>query len=417
MSRVGPSPIRDVFVVLALVVATNGPVIYFEQHLLQLSWSWEGPVIQPVLAAVALAAVAALFLDPMRPDGKRLVRPPQLTAWAIGALAAWMVLSSFWSLDPGVTRSRGLIYLGLAALAWIIADLDMDRLLRNLLVALVAVIVASGAALLLSDAIAFDRNDDWRGIFTNRNSLAPLCALMVIVAGGRAIEYRGARRLVSAAGALAAAVVMLGSGSRTAWMALAVALGAASVVTLTSRQRRASGATALRVGIGVGVAGVLAVAAVLVRFWDESTFSQRRSIWDLVLDRIVERPLHGYGWFNVWHNADFTAGHPLLGRGSAHGSILEVWLGTGLVGLVLFVGIVGVALARSGLDAWRRPSISTWTWLACISFLVIENLTESFVLWFSYNWVLIMSAALRPVGRSPAEPDPQRPVPTSAAIE
>ena len=32
--------------------------------------------------------------------------------------------------------------------------------------------------------------------------------------------------------------------------------------------------------------------------------------------------------------------------------------------------------------------------------LVVVNLTLSFVLWFSYNWVLLMSAALRTLGAS-----------------
>ena len=57
--------------------------------------------------------------------------------------------------------------------------------------------------------------------------------------------------------------------------------------------------------------------------------------------------------------------------------------------------IVGLALYGVIRYAWSRPSPESWVWLVVIVFLAIENITESFVLWFSYNWVLLMAAALR----------------------
>ena len=35
-------------------------------------------------------------------------------------------------------------------------------------------------------------------------------------------------------------------------------------------------------------------------------------------------------------------------------------------------------------------------WAAVTAFMLLVNLTESFVLWFSYNWALVVAAALRP---------------------
>ena len=37
-----------------------------------------------------------------------------------------------------------------------------------------------------------------------------------------------------------------------------------------------------------------------------------------------------------------------------------------------------------------------------VAFALFENASESFVLWFSYNWVIVMAAALR-------TPEPRRP--------
>ena len=58
-------------------------------------------------------------------------------------------------------------------------------------------------------------------------------------------------------------------------------------------------------------------------------------------------------------------------------------------------------------QVWRDPSPDAWLWAAVVAFLLVENVTESFVLWFSYNWVLVMAAALRPIPshRSPTRAD------------
>ena len=66
-----------------------------------------------------------------------------------------------------------------------------------------------------------------------------------------------------------------------------------------------------------------------------------------------------------------------------------------MVGLLLWSMVVAMAIAGVVARAWRQPDTEAWLWLAVVTFLVVENLTESFVLWFSYNWVLLIAAALR----------------------
>ena len=57
--------------------------------------------------------------------------------------------------------------------------------------------------------------------------------------------------------------------------------------------------------------------------------------------------------------------------------------------------IVVIALWGSAQALWRDPTKDSWTLFALVLFLVMVNLMLSFVLWFSYIWVLLMSAALR----------------------
>jgi O-antigen ligase len=379
------------------LVLTNGLVFWVANRVLDNGQSWEEPFTRAVFMAVAVAAGLAVVLDRHRIGGERLMTPAPAAAAAIVAFTGWLVASSLWSLSPDITRGRALIYVGLAAFAWIIADLEFPDFRRALALAMGVAVGASLVAVVVSDSIGLDRNDDWRGIFTSRNSLAPVAGVAIIAGASLAAEARGRRRLAAAVLPLLGVVAMLGSGSRTAWLAVFVAGGGAGIVV----GARVAARRGLRVhypALALGAGGAAATVGVVAAMWGETTFSQRRTIWSLVWDRIGERPLHGYGWFNVWSDADFTAGNFLLARGSAHGSFLEVWLGLGLIGLIPFLVIVGLALRGTITAAWRRPSVETWTWLALVLFLVIENLTESFVLWFSYNWVLLMAAALRSGG-------------------
>ena len=409
------SPARSLFVACGVLVLTNGPVFLVANRMLDNGMSWEEPFTRTVFAALAIASCTVVALDRYRLDGARLVTPSPVAATAIVVFTGWLVASSLWSLTPELTRGRALVYVGLAAFAWVVADLDFDQFRRALVGAMTVAVAASLVVVLLSDSIGTDQNDDWRGIFTNRNSLAPVAGLMILFGISLAADRRGRARVLAAAIPVTGAVAMLGSGSRTAWLALAAAGGAAGLL-VGARFAERRGVRAGVPALVVGAAGAAATGGAIASLWGETTFVQRRTIWSLVWDRIGERPLHGYGWFNVWGDAGFTAADPLLARGSAHGSFLEVWLGVGLVGLVPFLVIVGLALHRTLTDAWNRPSVASWTWLALVLFLVIENLTESFVLWFSYNWVLLMAAALRSdVGRR-SPPAPQRHEATASAI-
>ena len=395
-------------VALGLLILTNGPVFFVNRRFLDGALGWEEPFTRQVFVVTALVAGAAVVLDRYRESGERLFRPSPVAAAAIVFFGVWIVLTTFWSLAPDITRGRSVIYLGLPALAWIVADLDFARLRAALGLAAGVAVAASLLVVISTERIGLDRNDDWLGVYTNRNSLAPIAALALIVGLSLMADTRGGRRLGAVALSTMSVIVMSGSGSRTAWLALAVAVGAAGVVVTARRGWDRHGGRALAATAGVAAVGTLITVTLIVRMWGEPTFAQRRTIWSLVWDKIGERPLQGFGWFSIWGVPEFTAADPLLARGEAHSSVLEVWLGAGLVGLIPFLVIVGLALHGTTRAAWRDPGVESWTWLAVVLFLLIENLTESFVLWFSYNWVILMAAALRSGVGAPRSPAARR---------
>ncbi|MEM7140388.1 MAG: O-antigen ligase family protein [Actinomycetota bacterium] len=406
---------RLALLALGVAVCTNGPVFYLQFRVFDHPWDWTGPVVREAFIALSVASAASVALSVAQPGwwvARR--RAERVVIGIVSGFTLWIVATSLWSVAPDITRSRSIIYVGLACFAWLLAQLRFEDLRRVLVLAIGALLVASAAAVVLSDSIGWDDNDDWRGIFTNRNSLAPIAALGVILSIGLVIERRGRARLGPAALGLLGAALMFGSGSRTAWLAMLCAIGLGSVIVLTRLGRDRFGSSATLLGGAAAVIGAIGAAVVVGSLWNESTFEQRRTIWGYIVDQIGERVWHGHGWFTIWTQQDFTSQHYLLTRGSAHSSVHEVWLGAGLIGLVGFLAIVAFALTNAGLDAWRRPGVATWTWLSIVAFLVIENLTESFVLWFSYNWVLVMVAAFSVGSARPARRDHRTPAPAEA---
>jgi O-antigen ligase len=398
-----------------LLVLSNGPVLRFASGVLDRPGLWNDPAIWPFFAGAAAVSVVLAWAT-RRPGGGT-----GLTGWdhpvshagtgaalsrpalaAIGWYSAAAVASSLWSVYPSATLWRSVVYLGLVLLAVVLAGLTDDQL-STVLVLLASVAVAGSlAVVVLQHDVGTDRDGNWIGMYTNRNSLAPLAALGVI-AGlhwllRRPMPASRYRRGWGAVLVAASLVTLVGAGSRTAWLSLAAALAVAStlgVMAAASRlriwrpwQTWAAAAGGALAAVGVGMAVVAAA-------WDVPTFLQRRTIWGLVWDRVLERPWGGYGFFAFWEVPELVAEHLLLQRGSAHNSLVETALGLGVVGTLPFAMLVVLAAVNAGRGLWLRPSPDTGMWAAVTVFVLCENVTESFVLWFSHIWVLLLAAALR----------------------
>ena len=389
----------------ALLVFTNGPVLLFSKSVLDRTGRWEDAAVWPLLAAAAVCGAALAAWDLLGKRGRRLETSERIAAIAVGWFALAALASSLWSVDQTATAWRSSVYVGMTLLAWAIARLDARDTAATIGLVAAAAVGASLLLIVLRPDLGLGPNDSWKGVYTNRNSLAPLAAIGVI-AGVRLAVARGrARRIAASCLAVASTAALVGAASRTAWISLAAATAVTSLpptyhwLAPRTGRRRAAMAIAAAVCAGTAVA-----IACLVAVWNVPTLSQRRTIWSLVWDRILQRPLIGHGFFTFWDIEELTQ-HVLLRRGSAHNSLVEVGLGLGLLGAVPFAAIVVLAARNAGLALWRRPGADTWMWAALVALLLVENVTESFVLWFSYSWVLLMAAALRPVPPAITTPD------------
>lgn len=390
----------------ALLVLTNGPVLLFSKSVLDRTGRWEDLAVWPFLAAAAVVGAALAAWNWMGARRRPLEASERIAAIAAGWFALAALASSLWSVDPAATAWRSSIYLGMALLAWAIARLNASDIAAVVVLVAAAAVGASLLLIVLRPGLGLGPNDYWKGVYTNRNSLAPLAAIGVLAGLRFALTPGRFRRWAAVGLALASTAALVGAGSRTAWVSLIAALAVSSLPLIYHRLAGRRGPSrAARVTVAAAGASAVAAIAGLVAVWNVPTLSQRRTIWSLVWDRILQRPLGGHGFFTFWDIEELTQ-HVLLRRGSAHNSLVEVGLGLGLLGAIPFTAILVLAARNAGLALWRRPGADTWIWAALVAFLLAENVTESFVLWFSYSWVLLMAAALRPAPRAITAPDP-----------
>ena len=440
-----------------LLVLSNGPVLRFATGVLNRPGHWNDWAVWPFFAGAA-AASAVLAWATWRPGRSaagqaaralasergvqaassapraRLSRPALI---AIGWYSAAAVASSLWSVYASATLWRSVVYLGLILLAVALARFT-DPELSTALVLLASVAVAGSlAVIVLQHDVGVDRDGNWIGMYTNRNSLAPLAAFGVIAGlrwllprptplprhglrrdesvtgttgSGRAAGTSGPagaagatlalwRRVWGAVLVAASLATLIGAGSRTAWLALAAALAVASALGVAAagavRVRRWGPWRTRATVFGGGLVAAGIGVAVAVAAWNVPTLSQRRAIWSLAWDRVLERPWGGYGFFAFWEVPELVQEHVLLQRGSAHNSLVETALGMGILGAAPFVMLVVLAAINAGRGLWLRPSADTAMWAALTVFVLLENVSESFVLWFSHIWVLLLVASLR----------------------
>lgn len=377
---------RPVGVAAALVVLANGPMFFVTREIMARPGSWEDPYVWPLIVLTVVAGLLMAGRD-IGAAWHWWRRDRRVAFAAAIALGGWATVSALWSLDPGVSLWRGSVYIGLPFLALAIGRLSAHELRLSLALMTGAIVVASvGVGLLWAD-VGLDDNDDLRGVMTSRNSLGPIAGLGGLV--GVAL-FRASARRRGAALIGVCAVALVWSGSRTPWAALGLGLVVATVSERWGHDQRLAGARARAAAI---VGALVGVAVGVAAVWDVSTVAQRREIWRLVGDRIADDPIQGVGWWSFWYQSDLHT-HELLRHGSAHGSVPELLLGVGVVGLALWLVVIAVAVVRTGTGVRARPGRESWLWLTVVVFLLVENVTESFVLWFSYNWVLLVAAAV-----------------------
>lgn len=192
-------------------------------------------------------------------------------------------------------------------------------------------------------------------------ALAPALLAFGLVARGRA--WRCGLFLLAGLMALVQMLTM----QRGGWMALIA--GFACVVTVFAIHRRWWGGWRRRLGFGLGfvVAFFLLLGLVLFlahpdfqhRVGELLAYGHRTNIWRAAWGLMRMDPIFGVGLGNycALYRGTYMFDHPfaLLDNVTAHNTFLHIWVERGMVGLILFAVILGVAL-RNMVRPMVRPT-------------------------------------------------------------
>ena len=375
-----PAPLgRTLFALVALAFLSGALVHPLSGEVLNISGDTAGGEskgVQYLGAAVYLATVGMLILY--------RIRIPPLAAVALpAAICVLAVLSTMWSIDPGLTLRRSLALTGTTLFAVVLAGMFEERrvlgilthffVLYLLVTALVAVVAPGMAFHQASDPVYSEHAGRLRGTYAHKNDLGHYLglALCFLVTVGPV----GAGRATRLAGILVGAGLLVLSGSVSSMISTAGALGVLALVLVYFRTSHALLRALLLVFLGIVVPIALFVAfwtpflvVVLEAFGRDPTLTARTDIWHYVILAGQPTWLLGAGYGAGWAKAaPILAASPFMDPGNAHNGYLQGWLEIGVVGVGLALAFVVVA----GRAALRRMAREPGERAAALAFTIV----------------------------------------------
>ncbi|HEX2568900.1 MAG TPA: O-antigen ligase family protein [Polyangia bacterium] len=313
---------------------------------------------------------------------------------------AGVALSAIWSPAPSLTLRSFVEWVKYLAIFYLVANVVDDR--RRVAVLAVALAWATvvpavgtihswsrGEHLVEGDRAA------WIGVFNNPNELAYYLAIGGAFAlGALALTRRRWLRFCYFGALILMATALLLTQSRGGLMAAITVLG---LTLLRSTDPKNRGAL-----VAVGVVLLLALQFTPQKVWQRAstTFAYQQDAsaqgridaWRTGLRMVAAHPLTGVGagvFVLAW--PEYAPGDAGEAR-TAHNTFVQVASETGLPGLGLFLGAVGVAFAGLQRVVRRRPDLerpARTTQIGLVSFLV-SSATGG----LAYSWPLYLLLGL-----------------------
>ena len=353
-------------------------------------------------------SMLALTLIAVRRDfgaAFRLLRDPVVVL--VVAYLAFAAMSLLWSYAPAISFRR-LVLQVIVVLSVILPSAlatDRDRMLERILSVIVMAVVLNFVVVLATPPGPLGHE----GIYDHKNTLGSMMMFAICLCLYGAATRRGTLRIVFLACVVMAFVALVESRSKTS-LGLAVMMPALTFMAIAiARPVR------MNVAAFVLFAAVFAIAAwfyisaltgytfadMSMLLFGDTTFTGRTIIWEFVLDVISRSPLVGQGYAAFWGvgagSIVDTEAPALVARlQQAHNGFLDVFVETGLIGLIILLALIVATLLSAAKSLERQPALC-WLAITLVLIVVSHNMLES-SLFRSYSlaWLLFLFAAFLP---------------------
>jgi O-antigen ligase len=257
-------------------------------------------------------------------------------------LAAFLLLSALWSIDPQTTIRRGVLYVAFViGVIGVAGNLDGDKFMDLLGVTCLLAAAASIVLLVISprNALEMSGSNELRGIFANKNVLAPVMAAGAL-ASLHGIRIGGGRRLPNIF-MLIVFIIMAFAAKSTTSLLIIFAFCTADRVVALFRRARILAMFSIILLVPAAVIVALSPDSFLEMIGKDPTLTGRTDLWPYLIPYISERPMLGWGFFAFWSSVN-PAGNEISALlrwpiAHAHNGLLEMLLEVGIVGTVFFL--------------------------------------------------------------------------------
>ena len=238
----------------------------------------------------------------------------------------------------------------------------------------------------------------WKGAYGHKNALGSMMVLSAVTFFALPKETSV---IYKSAGFIFSITLILLATSKTS-LVISVLL---TLIMMFYRNFRWQGRiSVIFINVGVLILGCLSV--LVSTYWVElltglgrnPTLTGRTQIWSVAVARIIERPLLGYGRGAFWAPNSPYAIEAGQAMGTtwipphAHNGLIDLALDSGLIGVLLFLVIYFTCFSRALKRAYAPKNLEELWPLAYVTFLAMNNVTESLLLRLSnLYWVLFIT--------------------------
>ncbi|MGH9955505.1 MAG: O-antigen ligase family protein [Pyrinomonadaceae bacterium] len=122
------------------------------------------------------------------------------------------------------------------------------------------------------------------------------------------------------------------------------------------------------------------------------TLTGRTLLWQKCLEYVAERPLHGYGFNGFWTPGHIQEVATVFGLGliDAHSVYIDLLLNLGLVGMILYVSIIGLGIKKS-FDYYKETADIGYSFYFKVTiFCLIHGLLETGMMHMAFGTFLLL---------------------------
>lgn len=330
------------------------------------------------------------------------VLPAILKNGLIWLLLGVAILSISWSYSPELTRTRVVALTGTMMFSLYFATRYTLKEQLQLLGWVFGIIVVGSIlfsiALPKYGVMTNIHNGAWRGIYNHKNVLGKNMVPSVIIFSLLALKAQKQRWILWILLSASMGLIVL-SRSSSPLINLLILINIFSIVYIFRWKY---------IFMVPALIGILSIATIIYllltanaeqlasSFGKDLTLTGRTNFWPLILDKIWEKPLLGYGFGAFWQGLDGPSSYVWNASSfktpNGHNGYLDLCLELGFVGLSIYMLqfinslIKGIAYIMS-----VRTSDAFWP-ILLLSYIVLSNLTESsLVVQNNFLWTMQLS--------------------------